>query len=54
MCSHNGREPGPKGAGSGIQGCEPWSDTRHTITSTRVDQLLIYNRNSAIYTETWT
>ena len=30
------------------------SDTRHTITSARVDQLLIYNRTSGIYTETWT
>ena len=26
MCSHNGREPGPKGAGSRIQGCEPWRE----------------------------
>ena len=75
MCSHNGREPGPKGLAhvskdllgraqpvippnlySLFTNIKAWgpqvtkdvsracngSDTRHTTTSTRVDQLLIY------------
>ena len=55
MCSHNGREPGPKGlvhvSKDVSRACNlNWSD-KHTITSTRVDQLLIYNRTPGIYTE---
>ena len=57
MCSHNGREPGPKGlvhVSKDVSRACNGSDTRHTITSTRVDQLLIYNRTPGIYyTEAW-
>ena len=52
MCSHNGREPGPKGLvhiSKDVSRACNGSDTRHTITSTRVDQLLIYNRTPGIY-----
>ena len=47
MWSHNGREPGPKGlvhVSKDVSRACNGSDTRHTITSTTVDQLLIYNR----------
>ena len=55
MCSHNGREPDPKGlvhVSKDVSRACNGSDTRHTITSTRVDQLLIYNRTPVKYTET--
>ena len=51
MCSHNRREPGPKGlvhVSKDVSRACNGSDTRHTITSTRVDQLLIYNRTPGI------
>ena len=55
MCSHNGREPGPKGlvhVSKDVSCACNGSVTRHTITSTKVDQLLIYNRTPGIlYTE---
>ena len=54
MCSHNGREPGPKGlvhVSKDVSRACNGSDTRHTITSTRVDQLLIYNRPEYILPE---
>ena len=54
MCSHNGREPDPKGldhvSKDVSRACNRSDITRHTITSTRVDQLLIYNRTPGIYT----
>ncbi len=52
MCSHNGREPGPKGlvhVSKDVSRACNGSVTRHT--STKVDQLLIYNRTPGIYTE---
>ena len=54
MCSHNGREPGPNGlvhVSKDVSRACNESVTRHTITSTKVDQLLIYNRTPGIYTE---
>ena len=44
MCSHNGREPGPKGlvhVSKDVSCACNGSVTRHTITSTKVYQLLI-------------
>ena len=46
MCSHNGSEPGPKGlvhVSKDVSRACNGSDTRHTITSTRVDKLLPVN-----------
>ena len=51
---NNGREPGPNGlvhVSKDVSSACNESVTRHTITSTKVDQLLIYNRTPGIYTE---